>query len=96
MAHGDWKDMFKAVEANDLGLVEFYLRQSVDVNYQHPEYFTNPFFESIRLGHIDITRFLLAHGASLQEIEIMTGLTPLELAKQAGNTEMLELVKAYL
>jgi hypothetical protein len=33
MARGDWKDMFKAVEAYDLGLVEFYLRQSVDVNY---------------------------------------------------------------
>jgi ankyrin repeat protein len=96
MAHGDWKDIFKAVEANDLALVEFYLRQGVDVNYQHPEYFTNPFFESIRLGHIDITRLLLAQGASLQENEIMTGLTPLELAKQLGNAEMLELVKAYL
>jgi hypothetical protein len=96
MARGDWKDMFKAVEAYDLGLMEFYLRQSVDVNYQHPEYFTNPFFESIRLGHIDITRLLLAHGASLQEKEIMTGLTSLELTKQLGNAEMLELVKAYL
>ena len=96
MAHGDWKDMFKAVEANDLSLVEFYLRQNVDVNYQHPEYFTNPLFESIRLGHIGITRILLAHGASLQETEIMTGHTALELAKQLGNVEMLELMKAYL
>jgi hypothetical protein len=96
MAHGDWKDMFKAVEENDLALVEFYLRQGVDMNYQHPEYFTNPLFESIRLGNIDMTKLLLAHGASLQEKEIMTGLTASEIAKQRGSAEMLELVKAYL
>lgn len=96
MAHGDWKEMFKAVEANDLALVEFYLRQGVDVNYQHPEFFTNPFFESIRLGYIDITRLLLVNGASLNEKEIMTRLHPLEVAQQVGDKKLLELIKTYL
>jgi len=90
MAHGDWKDMFKAVEQNDLELLDFYIRQGVDLNYQHPEYFTGPLFEGIRLGNIETVKRLLENGASVHEKEVMSGKNALELAKQKGNAEIIE------
>jgi hypothetical protein len=32
MSHGNWKDMFKAFEENDFELLEFYIRQGIDIN----------------------------------------------------------------
>ena len=47
---GDWKDLFKGVQQNDLDLVNYYIKNGVDVNYQHPEYMTSPLIESIRVS----------------------------------------------
>jgi len=95
MAHGDWKDMFKAVEQSDLELLDFYIRQGVDLNYQHPEYFTGPLFESIRLGNVEIVKRLLESGASVYEKEIMSGKNALELAEQKGQKKIIELINHY-
>jgi len=88
--------MFRAVEANDMPLVEFYLGQGVDVNYQHPEYFTNPFFESIRLERVTMVALFLTHGACLAQREILTGSSAQELATQTGNREVMALFAPYL
>jgi ankyrin repeat protein len=95
MAHGDWKDMFKAVEQNDLELLDFYIRQGVDLNYQHPEYFTGPLFEGIRLGNYEMVKSLLEGGASVHEKEIMSGKNALELAEEKGQDEIIKLINSY-
>lgn len=95
MSHGDWKELFKAVQQNDQELVLFYIHQGIDVNYQHPEFFTGPLFESIRLRHNVITELLLANGASLHEREVFSQQTPMQFAVEYDNHEAIKLLKAY-
>jgi hypothetical protein len=82
MSHGDWKDMFKAIQSNDEPLVLYYIKNGIDINYQHPEYMTNALCESIRLKNLSLTTLLLNHGASTRIKEMETGKTPLEIAQE--------------
>lgn len=95
MSHGDWKELFKAVQQNDQDLVLFYIRQGIDVNYQHPEFFTGSLFESIRLHHHGITQLLLEHGASIHEREVFSQQTPIQFAIEHNNREAIQLLEAY-
>lgn len=92
MSHGDWKDMFKAVQNNDFELVHFYIKQGVDINYQHPEYFTTALIESIRLGFINITKLLLQNGADATIIEIYSNKSAKQIATELKNFKALELL----
>lgn len=96
MSHGNWKDMFRAVQQNDADLLEFYIRHGVDINYQHPEYFTSALAESIRLGHHAITKLLLERGASPGLQEVYSGKTPRQIAAELRNSVALELIDAAL
>lgn len=81
MSHGDWKDMFKAIQTNDKDLVLFYLKNGIDINYQHPEYMTNALCESIRCKNENLVSLFLQHGASADIREMDSGKTPLQIAK---------------
>ena len=87
--------MFKGVQENDLGLVEFYLRSGIDPNYQHPEFMALPLSESIRYNHLAITKTLLTNGADPHLTEMESGKTPLALARHKNNPAMVELLEEY-
>lgn len=84
MSGGDWKAMFKAIQENDIDLVEYYLRAGIDPNYQHPEYMALPLAESIRYAHLEVAKLLLENGADPNLIEMESAKTPLEIAEQKG------------
>lgn len=91
MSGGDWKTMFKAIQENDLELVNYYLHLGMDPNYQHPEVLALPLSESVRYANDDITKLLLSYGAKISIVEIETGITTRELAKQLKNESVIEM-----
>lgn len=95
MSGGDWKEMFKGVQKNDLELVRYYLRIGVDPNYQHPEYMSLPLAESIRYNNTDITELLLSNGASPLIIEMESGITTMEIAKKMNNKKAIDLFEKF-
>ena len=96
MSHGNWKDLFKAVEDNDYELVAFHIRQGVDINYQHPEFLTSPLMESIRRKHLSIMQLLLDNGALPDLTEVESNKNALEIARASGNQEAIDLIKHHL
>jgi ankyrin repeat protein len=95
MSHGDWKDMFRAIQANDEELVMFHIRNGVDINYQHPEYMTNALCESIRCSRENLVLLLLQHGSSVNIREMDTGKTPLEIAKEIGFQSVIKILETH-
>ena len=96
MSHGDWKDMFLAVQKNDLELVLFYIRIGVDINYQHPEFMTSPLIESIRYSHTEITAMLLQNGASPTMPEVESNKSPQTIAHEIKNMVAIKILNQYL
>ncbi len=95
MNHGDWKALFYAVTNNDINQVKYYLKMGIDMNYQHPEFMTNPFFESIRLGRLEMVDLLLKNGANLDTSEIESGKNPLQMAQNSGNKNIIKILTQY-
>ena len=96
MSGGNWKDMFQACQTGDLGLVEYYLRIGVDINYQHPEFMASALVESIRFNHLNITKLLLDNGADPFIKEVWGGDTPMSVAEEKKNEKAIELLKEYM
>lgn len=96
MGHGDWKDMFKGVQTNDIELVCYYVQEGIDLNYQHPEYMTSPLIECIRCGHLDMLKFLLDNGAQPDRKEDFTNETPQQVAKKLNNKDAFNILNQYL
>jgi len=96
MSAGDWKDMFKGVQENDLELVKYYLSEGIDPNYQHPEFMALPLAESIRYDHMDVTKLLLSNGANPLLVEMESGGTSLQLAKKLKNQSAVDLLNAFI
>jgi uncharacterized protein len=92
---GDWKDMFSGVERNDPTLVKYYINEGIDLNFQHPEYLTSPLIESVRLGHLEITRLLIDHGADPRLVEVYSNKSPLEVAYEVRNLKAVALLEGY-
>lgn len=95
MGHGEWKDMFKAVQTNDIELVDFYIRNGIDINYQHPEYMTSPLIESIRLNNIEMMLFLLKNGASPDIKEFYSNKDAISIAEELKNEKALKILNEY-
>ena len=96
MSGGNWKEMFEAIEKNDIALVEYYLKIGVDVNYQHPEFLASALVESIRRNHLEIAKLLLENNANQNIIEVWGKKTPLLVAQKQKNKAAMELLKLYL
>lgn len=96
MGHGDWKDMFKGVQDNDLELVKYYIRMSIDLNYQHPEFLTSPLIESIRNENLPMLTLLLDNGALPDVCEVASEKSPMSIAKEIGNEAIIHKLEEYL
>jgi len=96
MSAGDWKDMFKGIQENDLELVEYYLELGIDPNFQHPEFMALPLAESIRYNHMEIAKLLLLNGANPQIKEIESGTTCLDLSKNLKNQSAIDLMNDFI
>lgn len=96
MSAGDWKDMFKGVQENDLELIKYYLSEGIDPNYQHPEFMALPLAESIRYDHMEVAKLLLSNGANPLTVEMESGGTCLELAKKMKNHEAVDLLNKFI
>ena len=96
MSGGNWKDLFLALQTNDLELVRYHLRMGVDPNYQHPEFMAAPLVESIRYNHLEVARLLLENGADPAIKEVMGEATPTSVARSNNNTAALQLLNSFL
>jgi len=96
MTGGNWKDMFKGIQENDLSLVEYYLKNDIDPNYQHPEFLALPLAESIRYNHLEISKLLLQNGANPLIIEEESGGSCIDLARKMKNEEALKLMNDFI
>ena len=90
MSHGDYKSFFAAGCAGDIGLVEHHLDQGIDVDFIHPELQSTALVAAIEEGQVDVALLLLDRGADPAIRSPLEGLTPLEAARAAGMTRVVE------
>lgn len=76
--------MFRAATEGDLPLVEYHVRNAVDVNYVHPEILGTALVASIMAKREAVALFLLENGADPDLVSDFEGLTPLQASRQAG------------
>ncbi|HMP29003.1 MAG TPA: ankyrin repeat domain-containing protein [Saprospiraceae bacterium] len=91
---GDWKDLIKGIQQNDILLVKYHLKNGTDINYQHPEYMTSPLIEAIKYGNKEMIITLLEHGASAEIKEMFTNKSPLKVAIEYKNKEIIALIRS--
>jgi ankyrin repeat protein len=84
MSGGNWKEMFAAAESGDLPLVEYHVRQGVDVNYAHPEFLSTPLVAAILAGQQAVALYLLESGANPHLHSEFDGMTPVQAARHVG------------
>ena len=88
MSGGNWKEMFDAAVAGDLGLVEYHVKCGVDVNYAHPEFLSTPLVAAILAGQEAVANYLLESGANPGLPSEFDGVTPIQAARWAGLTAL--------
>ena len=91
---GDYKQLYYAARDGELTLVRFYLGDH-DLNFMHPEFLTAPLHESIRNGHLAVSRFLLENGASPTLREGYSDVTPLMIAQAADDRAAIDLLAQF-
>lgn len=84
MSGGNWKEMFDAAVAGDLGLVAYHVKGGVDVNYAHPEFLSTLLVAAILAGQEAVACYLLDAGANPGLPSEFDGVTPIQAARQAG------------
>lgn len=94
MSAGNWKELFQAACDGDLELVEYHVDMGVDLNYAHPEFQATPLVASILAGQTAVALFLLERGANPQLLSESDGLTPMQAARQAGLSAVVEKLRA--
>lgn len=94
MKSGDWKGLIQAIIDNNRSEVDYYLSSEVDLNYAHPEMMTTPLIEAIRLEYYELAELLLDKGAN-PRFESQLGESPLTLARQKQNKELINLLKKF-
>ncbi len=84
MSGGDWKELFNAACEGDFALVQYHVKNGVDVNYAHPEFLSTPLVACILAGQERIAHYLLDHGANPRLHSEFDGVVPIEAAQRAG------------
>jgi ankyrin repeat protein len=92
MSGGDWKKLYQAVDAGDFALVQHYINDGLDPNFQHAEVLRTLLVTSLINGHSEIAHYLLAHGADPNLVSELDNLTPLQAAKLHGRDEFAKLL----
>jgi len=90
MSAGNWKEMFQAACEGDIALVEYHVNMGVDIDYAHPEFQATPLVACILAGQTDVALFLLDRGANPHTLSESDGLTPMQAARQAGLSVVVE------
>jgi ankyrin repeat protein len=83
MSGGNWKELFNAACEGDLALVQYHVKNGVDVNYAHPEFLSTPLVACLLAGQEAIALYLLEHGANPHLHSEFDGMVPLQAARQA-------------
>jgi hypothetical protein len=83
MSSGNWKELFDAACAGEMDLVRYHIRNGVNVNHIHPEYFGTILVACILAKQQDVALELLANGANPHLYSELDGLLPIQAAKQA-------------
>ncbi len=84
MSGGNWKELFNAACEGDLPLVQYHVKNGVDVNYAHPEFLSTPLVACLLAGQEAIGLYLLDHGANPHLHSEFDGMVPLQAARQSG------------
>lgn len=84
MSGGDWKELFNAACEGDLALVQYHVKNGVDVNYAHPEFLSTPLVACILAGQEGVALYLLEHGANPHLHSEFDGMVPMQAARRAG------------
>jgi len=95
-AGGDWKDMFAAAQKGDAPLVEYYLQQGIDPDYQHPEVLTTVLIEAANLGQAEVVKVLLEKGANPTIKSELDGWDALEIARIHRHKEVVAILENAL
>ena len=88
MSGGNWKELFAAAESGDLPLVQYHVRQGVDINYAHPEFLSTPLVAAILAGQSQVALYLIEAGAIPGLHSEFDGMTPIQAARQVGLAEV--------
>lgn len=84
MSGGNWKELFQAACEGDLALLEYHVKNGVDLNFAHPEFLSTPLVACVLAGQAEAALYLLDHGADPHLGSEFDALTPLQAAQQAG------------
>ncbi|MDT0184361.1 hypothetical protein Q9S36_29625 [Microbacterium sp. ARD31] len=90
MSHGDYKAFFAAACSGDVALVEHHLDAGVDVDFVHPELQSTALVAAIEERRSEVAVLLLDRGASPTLVSPLEGMTPLEAARAAGLTAVVD------
>ncbi|WP_413558170.1 ankyrin repeat domain-containing protein [Bdellovibrio sp. HCB209] len=96
MSAGDWKEMYGAAASGNLELVRYHIKNGVDPNYQHPEIMSTALVASIVGNHLEISLFLLEHGADPSLCSEFDNMTPLQAAKMFKRQEIISILQKMI
>ena len=94
MSGGDWKEMLVAVQKGNIELVNYYISEGIDVNYEHPELMTTALIESVQFDQLEIARLLMEHGADPSQNAWLSKDNPLTIANQQQKEAFIQLFKS--
>lgn len=89
MSAGNWKELYLATVEGNLSLVDYHVKDGINVNYQHPEILMTVLVAAIKEGHTKIAIYLLRNGADPRLESYFDQLTPIEAAVKYRNQEVL-------
>lgn len=93
MSGGDWKEVYQAIETGNYDLVEYHVKNGINLNYQHPEILMTLLVTAIKLKKNKIALFLLENGADPELESYYDELSPLQAALKYKNYEVLAKLK---
>jgi ankyrin repeat protein len=93
LSGGNWKELYQAAVEGNLELVEYHVREGVNLNYQHPEILSTPLVAAILSGQTTVALYLLKNGADPKLESYFESLTPLAAAKKVKNKDIIEAIK---
>ena len=95
MDGGNWKEIFNAACDGNLELVQYHVKNGVDINYAHPEFLSTPLVACILAGQESVALYLLESGANPMLLSEFDFMTPLQAARKAGLPLLESKLKEY-
>lgn len=78
MSAGDWKNFYKACIIGELATVKYYVKEKIDIDYQHPEISRTALVAAIIEGQHEVAIYIIKQGANIRLISCADGLNALE------------------